>query len=232
MEISASSYKLVKTAAIVVNLLTAILIIISLPVNGVALTPCRLTDQAKPDKPSRPSRAVFLVADKHIMDSIFRETVIFLISHDQNGAMGVIINRPSDIALFSVLPDIKGLQQRNDSLYVGGPVAMNRLLILIQSGSLPEASVQLSDNVYLSAGSEALKRIVDSPRGDERFRVYAGYAGWAPGQLEQEISRSDWHIMEADSTVIFDKAASSIWPELNKMKPAMEVNSRILPFFF
>ncbi len=219
MEMSGGRSVCKRTAAAFALILTGVFLIVFLPGRGQTI-PCRTTVPAPQDKHVK---AVFLVADEHITGSIFSETVIFLISYDQNGAMGVIINRPSDVTLSSVFPDIRGLQKRKDSLYVGGPVALDQLMILVRSGGQPEASHRLFDNLYLSYSTTALQRIVDGHGGDERFRVYAGYAGWAPGQLEQEISRNDWHIVEADTAFIFDKAASSVWPELSHIRHGLDV---------
>jgi len=156
------------------------------------------------------------------MDPGFRETVIFLISQDENGAMGVIINRPTNVSLSQALPDIK----TNDFIYAGGPVAVNQLLMFVRSGSPPEKSLRLFDNVYISSDAGYPGHMTNKPKGDQRFRVYAGYAGWAPGQLEREISRNDWLTIEGGSDLIFDKPASSVWNELIGKKSAIEVMNR------
>jgi len=178
--------------------------------------------------PTRPTLAkgVFLVAGKNMSDPIFMHSVIYLISYDKNGAMGVIINHPTKVGLSEVFPDIKGLLKRNDPLYMGGPVAINKLIMIMRSGTPPAGSLQLLDNVYISSDTGYLKRMIGNPGADEQFRVYAGYAGWVPGQLEHEISRNDWFITEADAKFFFDKPASSVWPELIETMPPLEVRSR------
>ena len=177
----------------------------------VSLSPGEASPEPKQDVLSK---VFFLVADKHITGSIFANSVVFLISYDQSGALGVIINKPSDVKLSSVFPDIKGLANRKDTAFIGGPVSVNLLMILIRSRNLYGDSLPLFDDVYLSSDTAALKEIVDGKGGNGKFRVYAGYAGWDPGQLENEISRGDWRLVQADPKYIFDKPASSIWPEL------------------
>ena len=172
------------------------------------------------------AKGVFLVAGKNMRDAMFMESVIYLISYDKNGAMGVIINHPTKVGLSEVFPDIKGLLKRNDPLYMGGPVAINQLMMIMRSGTPPAGSLQLFDNVYISSDTGYLKRMIDNPGADEQFRVYAGYAGWVPGQLEHEISRNDWFVTEADAKFFFDKPASSVWPELFETMPPLEVRNR------
>ncbi len=171
------------------------------------------------------AKGVFLVAGNNMSAPLFMESVIYLISYDKNGAMGVIINHPTKVGLSEVLPDIKGMLKRDDPIYMGGPVAINQLMMIIRSGTPPAGSLQLFDHVYISSDTGYLKRMIDNPGADEQFRVYAGYAGWAPGQLEREISRNDWLVTEADAKFLFDKPASSVWPELIETMPSLEVRN-------
>lgn len=160
------------------------------------------------------TRGKFLVASRQLGDSRFIETVIFLLQYDTQGAMGVIINRPVPVKLSTLFPDIVDLQQRTDSLYFGGPVAQNRLLLLFRSGNPPDRAHQVWKDVYISTSRTVLRQIIEESRERARFRVYAGYAGWAPGQLDHEVWRGDWHVLEADTAIIFEKTPSEIWPEL------------------
>ena len=169
------------------------------------------------------AKGVFLVASKNIGDPIFKESVIYLISYDKNGAMGVIINHPTKVGLSEVLPDINGLLKRNDPLYMGGPVGINQLMMIIRSGTPPAGSLQLFDKIYICSDVSYLKRMIDNPIDGEQFRVYAGYAGWGPGQLEREISRNDWLVTEADAKFFFEKPASSVWHKLIETIPTLDL---------
>lgn len=156
----------------------------------------------------------FLVASRHLRDPNFLEAVILLIKYDRTGAMGFVINRPTKVRLSMMLPEIEGLQQRTDTVYIGGPVARNQMLLLIRSGSQPKGSHRVFEDIYVSSSRTVLQRMIDNADAGERFRVYAGYAGWVPGQLDQEVSKGSWHVLQADAETIFDKAPSKIWPEL------------------
>lgn len=162
-----------------------------------------------------PGKGMFLVASQQLRDPNFSESVVLLIEYGRQGAMGVIINRPTNVRLSTVLPDVPGLQQRADTLHIGGPVAIGQLLFLIRSDNQPEDSRHIFQDVYVSASLAVLQETIDEGKG--RFRVYAGRAGWAPGQLDGELSRGDWHILSADGETIFDKAPSEIWPELIRL---------------
>jgi putative transcriptional regulator len=156
----------------------------------------------------------FLVADRRIMDPRFSRAVILLVSYSPNGAMGLTINHPTNVELSSVLPEIKGARGRKDTLYFGGPVGMDEMFLLIRTGGQPEESLHVFGNVYMSMSRKILERMVEKERGGENLRIYVGYAGWAPGQLEREVSKGDWHVLDADARTIFDKKPAGIWPEL------------------
>ncbi len=179
---------------------------------------CKITEFApSPDSghpESRLAAGKFLVASRNVEDPRFRETVILLIKYDSEGAMGLIVNRSTDARLSEVFSEIKGLQKRNDTFFVGGPVGLNQVFVLIRSKHPPDESLLIPRDIYITSNIDSFKRIVENAEADERFRVYAGYAGWSPGQLEMEVSRGDWHIIKADAETIFDRDPSSIWQEL------------------
>ncbi len=176
---------------------------------------------------SGPAKGRFLVAARGLRDPRFQETVVILLSYDADGAMGLVINRPTDVPASEMLPDISWLRDRSERVYYGGPVEGRRMFLLIQAERRPQDSTVVFDGVYLSASKALLERLVKSPGRKERFRMYAGYAGWAGGQLDVEIKRGDWHITAADSRTLFETDAHEIWPTLIRRSSAIQVrNSR------
>jgi putative transcriptional regulator len=169
------------------------------------------------------SKGKFLVASKQLRDPQFFETVVLLIQYNTQGAMGLVINRPTTVKLSKVLPEIEGLQKRSDTIYLGGPVAKNQLMLLIRTNSPPEGSRLVFKDIYLSSSQTIIEKMIYNPDTPEKFRVYAGYAGWAPGQLDQEVSRGGWHILQADEESVFDKTPAEIWPELIRRSSALWV---------
>jgi putative transcriptional regulator len=162
----------------------------------------------------KPSKGRFLIASRQLLDPHFAETVVLLIEYNQHGGLGIIINRPSELKLSAVMPEIDVLRQRPDSIYLGGPVAKNQLLLLIRTSSPPEGSRLVFEDIHVSSSQAVIQRMIKNPEGEEKFRVYAGYAGWAPGQLDNEIATGGWHVLTADAETVFDKPASEIWPDL------------------
>jgi putative transcriptional regulator len=172
----------------------------------------------------RLSKGKFLVASRQIRDPRFRETVILLLQHDINGTLGLIINRPTTIKLSDFFPEIKGKPGSGHFTYIGGPVGMNQVLLLIRLQSRSEEAQWIFDDVYVSANKSVLENLVRLPDKEAKFRVYAGYAGWIYGQLEQEILRGQWQVVRADVETIFKKPSSEIWPDLIRKAEAIRIN--------
>jgi putative transcriptional regulator len=209
-------------AAIIVILMTMVL---DMPLIGMAfsgqhemLLPSPF--HVSPSSPSRSgseaalAKGRLLVASRHLMDPNFSETVVLLIDYARNGAMGLVINRPTEVKLSAVFPEMEGLQQRTDTIYMGGPVGRNQILMLIRSSNQSEESRRIFEDIYVSSSLTVLEQMIDDAGAEKRFRVYAGYAGWAPGQLDHEVSRGDWYVLPADAETVFEKTPSDIWREL------------------
>jgi len=176
--------------------------------------PATLPSPGSVQSEERLAKGKFLVASRNLRDPNFFETVVLLIDYDRRGAMGLVINRPSKLTLSTVLPNIEGSQHETDTVHIGGPVAISRMLLLIRSDIQPEGAHHVFEDVYVSSSPALLQRMIDESETGERFRVYAGHAGWAPGQLDGELSRGGWHVMQADADTVFGKEPSEIWPEL------------------
>lgn len=187
--------------------------------------------------PSQPHPALatgkFLVASRRLGDPNFVETVILLIAYDDKGAMGVVINRPTEARLSTLLSEVKGLQQRTDVVYLGGPVGRSQMLILARSNGQVEQSLRVFEDVYTIAGQQMLERLIHEVGAHAKFRAYLGYAGWGAGQLEREIAQGGWHVVPADAATVFDKPPAEIWPELIRRGEAQWVRLQKLdPFIF
>ena len=156
----------------------------------------------------------FLVAGEHLRDLNFAQTVVLLLNYGERGARGVIVNRRSGVKLAAVFPGISGLHQRPDTVYLGGPVARNQLLILLRSDG-PRAGVEhVVDDIYVSASRHVLVDALNKAGPAASVHVYAGYAGWAPGQLDHEVARGDWHVLPAGTDTVFSKSPGEVWREL------------------
>jgi len=172
---------------------------------------------------SLPAKGSFLVASPRLVDPRFQETVVLLIGYGDDGASGVIINRPTEVRLVDLLPSVKGLKDRADVVYYGGPVEGHRMLMLIRSGEKPEGSGSVFGDVYFSSSKNTLESMLKARKTANKLRVYAGYAGWMPQQLDREVSRGDWFIVSADARSIFEKKPSEVWPELMRRGTEIQV---------
>jgi len=164
--------------------------------------------------PARPAKGRFLVASRSLSDPNFAHAVVLLLVYEPQGAMGVIINRPSHIPLSSALPELEELRRRKDPVFFGGPVALDAALMLVRSTARPQDAQAIVKDVYLSGSRAVLRQAVRGAGKSNRLRVYAGHAGWGAGQLEQEIGRGDWVVTDADPASIFELSPDDVWPRL------------------
>lgn len=159
------------------------------------------------------AKGKFLVASRTLTDPNFSETIVLLLAYGAEGAMGIIVNRRSDLRLSKVLPQIEELKARPDRLYWGGPVSPNNVLLLIRTRTPPADALAVLADLAVSSSLTVLKHEL-TRKGRGRFRAYAGYAGWGPGQLEAEIGHGDWHVTSAHVDAVFDKAPETLWHKL------------------
>lgn len=154
-----------------------------------------------------------LVAARDMQSTVFAETVILILNYDADlGAMGIIVNHPTSVPPAEVLPQLKGLSGYRGTVYFGGPVEMYTLLTLVRTERPPQNALNIFGDVHLVPPGSSLA--AGAPADASRLRFYVGYAGWAPGQLEGEIARGDWHVRSATEDVVFAKDAGSIWQKL------------------
>jgi putative transcriptional regulator len=161
--------------------------------------------------------AVFLVAGEDLLDPNFERTVV-LVTRQAGfaGPVGVIVNRPSPVTLARAFPDVKALEALPDKIHFGGPVARSRLVFVLRASSPPSDAVEVMDGVYMSWSGELLGELLARPNPVENLRVYAGHAGWAPGQLESEVARGSWKSARPDARSIFEARPDLLWPELHR----------------
>lgn len=182
------------------------------PAGGDVLPAAAAPDPRPPTY--RPARGMFLVAARQLVDPNFAETVVLLLEYDAEGALGLIVNRPTTVQLTDLLPDVEELKERGDIVYVGGPVSKNRIVVLMRSARHPEGSGRVFADTYVSSSMDTLKQAISLSAQGDTFHAYVGYAGWGPGQLDRELSRGDWYLSPAEESLVFDRASEEIWPEL------------------
>ena len=161
------------------------------------------------------ANGVLLVAKPDLADPNFREAVVLITQPVPGGGpLGVVLNRPTAARLSEAWPDAGAVPEQFDRLYRGGPVARNQILFLVRSDVPVVNGLRVLRNVYLSGDPELLKNIVAAEVKVTSLRAYAGYAAWAPRQLQAEIARGGWYLIPADADTIFMADADAMWPEL------------------
>jgi putative transcriptional regulator len=173
-----------------------------------------------------PVGAILLVARKDMPDPFFRNSVV-LVTNATIAPLGVIINKPTDVKLSKALPEEKGLASREDKLFFGGPVAADELVFVFRAATRPEEALPVKDDLYFSTSKALLEKMLARDNPLDGLRIFAGHAGWAPGQLEGEIQRGDWHLAPADAGTVFTPKPEILWPELYSRTAATKV--RYLP---
>jgi len=164
-------------------------------------------------EPSSVARGVLLVASPSLADPNFREAVILIVEHGPEGTLGLILNRSTHVLLSEALPDLTVLKGTSYRLFAGGPVEPTRLLLLSRLKEPPPDVRPVFDGVYVGGTPDVLERIITQAKPTEAFRAFAGYAGWAPGQLAFEMLEGSWAVLPPDSFNIFDKDSATLWSD-------------------
>ena len=163
-----------------------------------------------------PKKGRFLVATDNLAGTSFKETVILVTHFSARGATGIAINRSAHIPMNEAFPSVKELSDVKDSLYLGGPVQTNGIFVLMKTKRPHAGMKNITDDIYFTVGLNAIIHGLPKATKGEATRAYAGFAGWAPGQLQLEIERGDWLIVEAESDIVFAEEPDSLWKRLRK----------------
>ncbi len=170
-----------------------------------------------------------MIAGPRLRDPNFFKTAVLMIEHGDEGALGIIINRPSSVSIANALGGHFELPHTDDVVYVGGPVEPNALFIVHSADELSNGEPPILPGIYVGTNPEVFEEVVQRALCDEDglpFRVYCGCAGWAPEQLESEINRGDWFATPANMDSLFDDDPYEVWDEL--VKEVYETH-RLLP---
>lgn len=156
----------------------------------------------------------FLIAMPSLDDDLFHQSVVYICDHNEQGAMGLIINQPSEYKLdnlldhFDIPYDVETAKQT--PIYIGGPVEKEQGLLLHNCPDDDEDSVLIGNNIFLSSSADALKTLAHKTDTHD-IRITLGYASWYPGQLEQEIADNAWLTSEADNDILFNSSGQQSW---------------------
>ncbi len=177
------------------------------------------TSDSKQNEVEHSLRDHFLVAMPSLVDSYFSQTLTYICDHNANGAMGIVINQEMDIKIPDVLTQL-GIEHSFLKDYApilaGGPVNEQQGLILHRNeGQEWESSLPVTDSVSITASKDIVSAIAEN-RAPSGAQLVLGYAGWSPGQLEEEITRNSWLTVPADEAILFDTPVEKRWSAVAK----------------
>src|SRR4051794_23007007 len=156
-----------------------------------------------------------LVAAPGLGDPNFARTVVAIANHDEDGALGIVLNRPSDTEVVEAVPELEGVIEPEEIVFVGGPVQPASIVVLAEFEDPAEAAFLVVERIGLVSDRTGLERLDEVT---ERRRIFAGYAGWGPGQLEAEIEREDWIVEPAQPEDVFSEDAFDLWGRVLERK--------------
>ncbi|MDA3876605.1 MAG: YqgE/AlgH family protein [Halothiobacillus sp.] len=155
-----------------------------------------------------------LVAMPNVLDPNFSHGVTYVCEHNEEGAMGITINRPLDVTLGDILDHMKitctNPAVRNRPVFMGGPVAMERGFVLHTPHGGWESTLEVTEKIGLTTSKDILQALADGA-GPARAVIALGYSGWSAGQIESEIAENTWLTVDATAELIFDQPITERW---------------------
>lgn len=155
----------------------------------------------------------FLIAMPQLRDTGFSQSITFICDHSSQGAMGIVINRPLNITVEDIMFQVgikEPIQPCHEKVYSGGPVQAERGFVLHRDGSHWDSTLEITHDISLTTSKDILEAIACN-QGPDEFLIALGYAGWGPGQLENEMAVNAWLTVDAQSDIIFKTPAEQRW---------------------
>jgi putative transcriptional regulator len=160
-----------------------------------------------------PANGLLLIAKPTLTDPSFTKTVVLVTQTEDGSTVGVIINRPSPLKLSQFLPQEYPAQNYRDPIFIGGPVMRQAIIAVYRAETEPAAAAfHVLKKIYLTMHPDNIKQLLAAQ--DAQYRLYAGFSGWMPRQLESEVERDGWYLLPADESMVFRKNTEGLWDEL------------------
>jgi len=156
--------------------------------------------------------AILLVARGELRDPNFANSVVLVMNNLGPAPIGLVVNRPTEISVARLFPDLKKLAAVHDKVYFGGPVDLESVWFLFRAAKAPEHAIQAFAGIYLSSSRDLLGQLLGREKPMDGLRIFIGHSGWAPGQLEAEIARGAWTLERAEPDAVFKGRPEHPWP--------------------
>lgn len=159
-------------------------------------------------------RGKLLIAAPSLLDPSFKRTVVLVAQHNEEGAMGLVLNRPSHVTVQDAVPPLAGLVDADGEVWAGGPVERGGVIVVAEFEQ-PEAAAELIFGRvgFMAAEADPIQVAIAAARA----RVYAGYAGWTAGQLEEELGEESWYVEQALAEDVFN-GSPDLWSDVLERK--------------
>jgi putative transcriptional regulator len=156
-------------------------------------------------------RGQLLIAGPALRDPNFWRTVVLVVEHTDDGALGLVLNRPSETTVGEAVAQLEDLVDPGDQLFIGGPVQPSSVIVLAEFEDPGDAALIAFEDIGVLAAGAPLE---DAGAGVRRGRAFVGHSGWAPGQLDGELERGDWIVEPARRADVFSAAPDELWSEV------------------
>jgi putative transcriptional regulator len=154
-------------------------------------------------------RGQLLIAGPTLLDPNFWRTVVLVVEHTDDGALGLVLNRPSETTIAEAVPQLEELVDADQRVYVGGPVQPSSVIVLAEFEDPTDAALIAFDDIGVLGTGPSLE---ETAAGVRRSRAFVGHAGWGPGQLDEELERGDWILERAAREDAFSEEPDEQWP--------------------
>jgi putative transcriptional regulator len=181
------------------------------------------------DEAKANSKLLFLVARPSILDPIFERSVVVMVPLEGEPLIvGLIVNKPTRLALRDLFPKSPALKKRSDIAFMGGPVDMSSPALVFHASKPPRQAMLLYDDVYLSFDGRYIASRLQDSKQTGGLRLFLGRAQWAPEQLQGEALRDSWYSLRAEGEVIFEGDSEKLWSTLHeRARPSSNILYRI-----
>jgi len=152
-----------------------------------------------------------LVADRKLKDPHFAQTLVLIVAYTEQGAVGLVLNRPSDVPVSDLLSGVKDARNRKDAAFSGGPVEPMSVLALLHAHEGPRGAQRIAGDIWAILDQDLLADTLSQHKGPDELRFYVGYAGWGPGQLEAEMEAGAWRAVRGNANTVFDTKPETLW---------------------
>lgn len=155
-----------------------------------------------------PQQGRYLISEPFLADPNFKRTVVLLTEHNDEGSVGFVLNRPTEMVISDVIPDLK----LNAPLYVGGPVQQDSVHFIHKVPELKEDSVEIAKGLFWGGGFDKLQFLASTGQIDDGdIKFFLGYSGWAANQLDMEMEQLSWIVAPANGKFAFTEDDGNLW---------------------